>query len=74
MFGFNVESEKNLDKELFENSLKCILIKYNREIGSNYMYDDSFKFVLKNNLTSRKLFIKMEVFYGSDYVVIDLLC
>ena len=70
--GFNVQSEKNSDKESFENSLKCISTKHNREKGSNY--DDSPKSVLKNNSTSRKLFTKMETSHGSDHAVRDLSC
>lgn len=72
--GFNVESEKNSDKESFENSLKCISTKHNRETGSNYMCDDSSKSALKNNSTSRKLFTKMEASHGSDHAVKDLSC
>ena len=70
--GFNVQSEKDSDKESFANSLKCILTKHNRETSSNS--DEGPKSVVKNNSTSRKLFTKTETSLGSDHAVKDLSC
>ena len=71
--GFNVNGEKNSDKESFENSMKCISTKHNREASSNS--DENLKLsVLKNNSTSRKLFTETETSLGSDRAVKDLSC
>ena len=70
--GFNVQSEKDSDKESFANSLKCISTKHNRETSSNS--DEGPKSVVKNNSTSRKLFTKTETSLGSDHSVKDLSC
>ena len=70
--GFNVQSEKNPEKEFFENSLKGISTKLNDETGNNC--DKATKSMLKNNSTSRKLFKKTETSLGSEHAVTDSLC
>lgn len=69
--GFNVQSEKRLDRESVENSLKCTSTKCNGETGNN---NESPKSILKKNSTSRKLFTKTATSLGNDCTVEDSSC